>query len=88
MTNSTVILPKPIKLGEREIKEVQIRKPKAGEMRGLKTMDILQMDITAHRTLIPRLCPDITASVFDELEPENLTILQGEVVSFFVDAES
>ena len=84
---ATVTLPTAIKSGDKEIKTLELRKPKAGEMRGLKTMDLLQMDITAHRTLLPRICPEITAAMFDDLEPENLTAIQGEIVNFFVNAD-
>lgn len=86
MKSSTLKLPTPILSGDSEINEITLRKPKAGEMRGLKTMDLLQMDIVAHRTLIPRICPEMTAAMFDDLEPENLTAIQGEVVNFFVNA--
>ena len=81
-----VPLPKPITIGDKEITSIDLRKPKAGEMRGLKTMDLLQMDINAHSTLVPRICPEITTAVFNDLEPENLTVIQGEVVNFFVGA--
>lgn len=87
-TNSTKVeLISPIIIGENEIKTVNLRKPKAGEMRGLKTMDLLQMDINAHCTLVPRICPDITTAVFNDLDPENLTAIQGAVVNFFVNAD-
>jgi predicted fused transcriptional regulator/phosphomethylpyrimidine kinase len=88
MKQTTVQLPIPIKVGETEITSVNIRKPKAGEMRGLKTMDLLQMDINAHATLIPRICPDISLAVYNELEPENLTAIQGAVVNFFVNVSA
>lgn len=79
-----VQLPYPIKQGDNEITEITLRKPKAGEMRGLKTMDLLQMDIVAHGTLLPRICPEINKAMFEDLEPENLTVIQGCIVDFFV----
>ena len=83
----TVTLKTPIKNGDKEITTLELRTPKAGEMRGLKTMDLLQMDITAHRTLLPRICPELTAAMFDDLEAENLTAIQSEVTSFFLSAD-
>lgn len=87
MTQEKIELPTPIKIGSKEVKKVTLRKPKAGEMRGLKTMEILQMDVAAHRVLVPRICPEISANVFDELDPENLTAIQSGVVNFFVGAD-
>ena len=88
MKTINVDLPQPITIGEKEVKSLTLRKPKAGEMRGLKTMDLLQMDINAHATLIPRICPEITLPIFNELDPENLTATQGAVVNFFVNASA
>lgn len=83
MNETKVTLPHPIKQGENTIEELIIRKPKAGEMRGLKTIDMLQMDINTYGTLLPRICPVITRAVFDDLEPENLTAIQVAVTGFF-----
>lgn len=82
----TVKLPIPIKSGDKEITEITLREPCAGEMRGLKTFDLIQMDITAHGTLLPRICPQITKATYEQLSAKNLTFIQNEVVGFFVDA--
>lgn len=81
-----VKLSKPIKRGEKEIKEVTLREPTAGELRGLDNFDLMRMNVTAHRTLIPRIS-DITANEFDQLPPRDLIALQTEVVSFFTPVE-
>ncbi len=83
MNQTEVVFPHPIKQGEKTIEKVTIRKPKSGEMRGLKTMDVLQMDITTYSILVPRLCPELTKAMFDDLEPENLIAVQMAVTSFF-----
>jgi len=87
MNQIDITLPTPITINGEEITTLKLRKPKAGEMRGLKTMDLLLMDINAHSTLIPRICPTVTTAVFNELEPENLTAIQGAVANFFVNAD-
>ena len=68
-----------------EITEIQLREPRAGELRGLEVVALLRMDYTSHRTLIPRICPALTANDIDALNPRNLLAIQTEVVGFFVD---
>lgn len=81
-----VKLSKPIKRGDKEITEVNVREPSAGELRGLDNHDVLRMSVSAHRKLLPRISC-ITANEFDQLPPKDLIALQSEVVSFFTDAE-
>ncbi|MGL5589074.1 MAG: phage tail assembly protein [Aeromonas veronii] len=87
----TVKLPTPIKRpagpeGEdRDVKEVSIREPRAGELRGLETVALLRMDYNSHRTIIPRLCPQLTANDVDGMDPKTLLAVQQEIVSFFVE---
>ncbi|MGY3887187.1 phage tail assembly protein [Aeromonas aquatica] len=81
----TVELPTPIKIGETDVAEFSIREPRSGELRGLEVASILRMDYNTHRTLIPRICPQLTANVMDQLSPKNLLAVQTEVVGFFVD---
>ncbi|MGL4355663.1 MAG: phage tail assembly protein [Aeromonas sobria] len=78
-------LPTPIQRGETEIKDIQLRQPRAGELRGLETVALLRMDYNSHRTLIPRLCPVLTANDIDAMDPKTLLAIQQEVVGFFVE---
>lgn len=80
----TVTLKTPIKRGEEEVNTVRLREPRAGELRGLENFSILRMDVSAHRTLVPRLC-DMTANEFDNLSPKDLLAVQQEVVAFFTE---
>lgn len=84
--NKKTTLPTPITLEGKEVTELNIRKPKAGDMRGLKTADILQMDINAFAALMPRICPSLSQAEFYNLDPDNLTAIQVDVVDFFVNA--
>ncbi|APU00421.1 hypothetical protein [Aeromonas phage 3] len=68
-----------------EVKEVVMHEPKGGALRGLETVAILRMDYTAHRTLIPRMCPQLTANDIDAMDPKTLLAVQSEVVGFFVE---
>lgn len=80
----TVKLPTPIKIGDTEITEVALREPRAGELRGLEVVSLLRMDYASTRTLLPRICPQLTANVIDDMSPRNLLAIQTEVVDFFV----
>ena len=87
----SVKLPTPIKRpvgpeGEnRDITEVQLREPRAGELRGLETVALLRMDYNSHRTIIPRLCPQLTAADIDAMAAKTLLAVQQEIVGFFVE---
>lgn len=79
-------LKKPIKRGDTEITEVELRAPDAGSLRGLKVGDILNLDVTQTRLLIPRIS-NITEAEFDQISKDNLsdmTEIMTEVTYFFV----
>ncbi|EOG5640798.1 phage tail assembly protein [Pseudomonas aeruginosa] len=79
-----VPLSKPFKRGETEIAAVELREPSAGELRGLDMFDVIRMNVTAHRSLIPRIS-NLTANEFDQLLPRDLLNVQTEVVGFFTE---
>lgn len=81
----TVTLSEPVVRGETTIDSLNIRKPKAGELRGLTLQDVLTTDITAILKLIPRVSdPPITADEADMLEPEDLAEIGGTIRGFFM----
>ncbi|EJB5271314.1 phage tail assembly protein [Vibrio vulnificus] len=79
-----VELKKPLKRGDNEITEINLREPDTGSLRGLEMFSILRMDINTHRQLVPRIS-DITANEFDILKPSDLVAVQTEVVGFFTE---
>ncbi|HGY9586742.1 TPA: phage tail assembly protein [Vibrio harveyi] len=79
-----VELKKPLKRGDIEITEINLREPDTGSLRGLEMFSILRMDINTHRQLVPRIS-DITANEFDMLKPSDLVAVQTEVVGFFTE---
>lgn len=62
-------------------REVVLRRATAGELRGVKMIDILQLDTAAHAVLIPRIS-DLTAAEFYALDMCDAFAIMGEVVSF------
>lgn len=74
----------PLQQGDKEIARLTLRKPASGELRGLKMLDVLQMDPSAHAQLVPRICEEITtAAEFWALDSADLMTVMGTVVSFF-----
>ena len=82
-------LPRPIEVeGSEPINEVEMVEPYAGEMRGLKFVDIMQGDMDAMTVLIPRVCKQLTERNMLNMSPINLTPLIGGVLNFFVESDS
>lgn len=76
----------PITLGAgaQVIKQITIRKPYAGEMRGLSLQDIVSSEVDTISTLLPRITsPIIHKQMVDELDPVDLNVISRGIVSFF-----
>jgi hypothetical protein len=82
---NTITLESPLKRGEQTISTITVRKPGAGELRGLKLTDLLQMDVAALQTLLPRVTqPALTTADVAALDLVDLLELGSEVVGFFM----
>lgn len=79
-------LDQPLQRGEQTINAVALRRPRAGELRGIDLAGLIrQLDYGALETLLPRISePTLTRSDVANLDPADLTALAGEVVLFFV----
>ncbi|WP_429118281.1 phage tail assembly protein [Aeromonas hydrophila] len=85
MENKTVTLDQAIQRGDTTITEIQLRKPKAGEMRGLNMTDVVQMDVNALTKLLPRITtPMLTEAEIGNMDPADLMQLGSEVSTFLV----
>lgn len=83
---NTVTLDAAIDINGEKTQHLTLRKPKAGEMRGLKLTDVMQMDVNALITLIPRIAtPAPSPAQVADLEPADLTRLGVKVLGFFGD---
>lgn len=84
-----VTLSSPLKMGKQEITEITLSKPSAGQLRGVKLLDVLQMDVEAYEKLLPRITqPMLTDVQVAQLECEDLMSIMGEVQGFFVKTEA
>jgi len=81
----SVDLDEPIKRSTGEIKRVLIRKPNAGALRGVTLMALVQVDVQALRTVLPRVCdPILTPAEINELDPADLLTVGATLASFFM----
>ncbi|AIR65085.1 phage tail assembly protein [Cedecea neteri] len=84
-TEKAVTLDTPIKRGKTEIKEVVLRKPLSGALRGTRLQALMDMDVSAMMTVIPRIStPALTQQEMAEMDPADLTTLSVEVVTFLL----
>lgn len=82
---SNIHLDSPISRGDQVIRILQLRKPNAGELRGIKLADLLQMDVGALSVLLPRISnPAMTAADVAKLDPADLVSIASEVGGFFL----
>ncbi|GJA75418.1 phage tail assembly protein [Aeromonas caviae] len=85
MTQKTVTLDNPIQRGEQTISEIVVRKPMAGQLRGLNMTDILQMDVNALSKLLQRITsPALTEVDISAMDPADLMQLGQEVAAFLL----
>lgn len=78
-------LESPIRRGDQVISSLSLRKPDAGTLRGIKLADLLQLDVGALTTLLPRIStPTLTAADAAKLDPVDLVAIATEVSNFFL----
>lgn len=81
----SILLETPILRGDQVISSLTLRKPNAGTLRGIKLADLLQMDVGALTTLLPRIStPTLTAADAAKLDPVDLVAIATEVGNFFL----
>lgn len=85
--NSTVTLTHPLPYGNGTLKEITFRKPKAGDLRGLKLAGLAEMDVDLILKIGGRLSIQaVTDAQLWELDPVDLLKVTEKVVGFFTDA--
>ncbi len=81
----TIILDTPITRGDKTITEIQIRKPKAGELRGVSISSLMQIDVTELTKVLPRITtPTLTDNELRNMDVADLTQAGLEVSDFLL----
>ena len=81
----TIDLAEPIVRGETSIDRLSLRKPKAGELRGLALGDLIQLDIGTILRVVPRISePSLTDEECAALDPADLSEIGGTIRGFFM----
>jgi len=80
-----ITLDTPIQRGSETVTAVTLRKPAAGELRGCNLTDLLQMDVAALQTVLPRITtPPLTKVDVAGMDPADLLQLGTEVAGFLL----
>jgi len=80
---NSVVFETPLKRGDSEIKQVELIKPTAGSLRGVRLADLCQSDVDALLTVLPRITlPSLTKAECNALDPIDLISLGGKVIGF------
>lgn len=83
MTTATVTLDFPIKRGDTEITVIELRKPNAGALRGTSLQALVNLDVNALATVLPRITtPTLTEHEVNQLDPADLVQLGSEFAVF------
>ncbi|MEZ8855604.1 phage tail assembly protein [Vibrio atlanticus] len=69
-----------------EIKEIELRKPNSGNLRGLSLVDVCEMKFEAGEVLLPRISNLNERDVLN-MPVENWAPLLTTIASFFVNTE-
>jgi hypothetical protein len=86
--HSSVTFENPVRRGETLIESITLRKPRAGELRGLSLQSLGQSDVNQLITLIPRISePPLTLQEVEAMEIEDLSAIGGVVFDFFLSSD-
>ncbi len=79
-----VTLSAPVEIDGKDVTGIDLRKPRTGELRGLKMTNVLQMDTDAMIKLLPRITqPPLTSAQVAALDPADFVALCGKTMVFF-----
>ncbi|BFI48188.1 phage tail protein [Yersinia pseudotuberculosis] len=83
INENIVVLETPIKRGETLITEIEVIRPNAGTLRGVRLADVANSDVDALMVVLPRITyPSLTTAECGRLELPDLVALAGRVIGF------
>ena len=84
-TTETIPLDTPIARGDTKIESITLRKPTAGQLRGVSLTDILQMNVDALTVVLPRIStPTLLKQDVTAMDPADLVQLGSTVAGFLL----
>lgn len=84
-TSASVELDTPVKREGDDVTALTLRKPMAGELRGLSLADLINMDVDAIIRLLPRIStPVLSEQEARNMDPADLVGCGGEIANFLV----
>lgn len=84
-TDNVVTLDQPITRGETRIEQITLRKPNAGELRGVTLSDLLQLNVDAIVRVTPRISiPTLTEAELRAMDPADLVDVGGKIAGFLL----
>ena len=84
-STASVTLSAPIVRGDTSIETLSLRKPRAGDLRGLSLNEVLQSDVSSLIRLVPRISdPSLTELEVENLEADDLAEVGGTIFGFFM----
>lgn len=84
-SEKTVVLDTPIQRGKEQITEIVLRKPLSGALRGTRLQAVMEMDVNAMMTVLPRVTtPVLLSHEILEMDPADLIALSVELVTFLL----
>ncbi|KVX62719.1 phage tail assembly protein [Burkholderia stagnalis] len=82
---NTLTLDTPLVRGNQTIEAITLRKPKAGELRGVSLSDLVSLDVTALSKVLPRISsPTLTEADVANIDPADLVQLGGIFAGFLM----
>jgi hypothetical protein len=83
--DNTVVLDTPILRGTSTIDSITLRKPNAGELRGVSLADLLQMEVDSLIKVLPRISsPTLTTIEVKSMDPADLFAISAKVSGFLL----
>ncbi|WP_142847075.1 phage tail assembly protein [Telmatospirillum sp. J64-1] len=76
----------PIPYGDKDLTEITLRRPMAGDLRGIKLRGLHDMEVDTLLAIVPRIAtPQITAGQLAAMDAADTLRLIEEVSGFFTD---
>jgi len=82
---NVVLLDQPVQRGAQLIERITLRKPNAGELRGVSLSDLLNLEVTAIIKVLPRISqPSLTDNEVRSMDPADLAEVGGRISVFLL----